>query len=1063
MPVLDNYTLYLSHLASSIICTVMMLILWRHNRHSWKGLGWWLMAFAAHVAALGTVLLYGVVPDWFLTPTSNTLFMGSFVALQVGAKRFLGKTVSPMRQGLLLMLFWAINFAFTLVWPSPGVRISSIALGTLLICTQGLSLWRTAEAETRRVMRILLWVGAGFALVSVIRIAFVALLASENGAFQLATAEAIALLLYQIGFIALTFGLSFTVNLRVTLARDAQEMALRASEEQFRTLFETIPQGVLYLDAEGYVRQANPAARSILGLDQEQMVGRASVDPHWRTVHEDGSDFPPAEHPALVALRTGEPVLDCTMGIFNPHIETWRWVVINAVPQFRPGDMHPYQVYVTLTDITARRAKEAALRASEERYRTLVELSPDGIGILDRRGRFLTGNERFVRMHGYARVAELVGHSIRDFITPQELSKLLKSIMPVLQSGAVAHGVEAEARLRDGNSMIAEYSVAAIPWSEASGGTAHIVSVRDVTERRQLLDALHAAREHLEARVQERTSALEAEVGERKAAEAIAVKRARELATLHALSRAVSASLAPQTVMDAALDESITLPSADIALLFLRRDRQALELAGQRVKQLSWQMDTAEVARLAAGLSAAGVLEGTLLYCGDTVNALQCPFTTNPALHSLIALPLQSSATVMGALVLGARTAAAFVEQRAFLETVADHVAVGLQNALWYQEIGERSAGLEELVAERTFELRTERDRTQAILDTLGEAVTVTDMEGQVLFANPAKFRLTGRSGEALLGQPLWQRWSGPPPAEIWPTIRRILGAEGLWHGEISEQRQDGAVVITATTGALLRSPDTAAADSSIVWVQRDITPLKEAERLKNAFVSNVSHELRTPLAVITLTADNLLTFYERLDESRRQRMIEAIHTQTQQLTRLIEDVLQVSRLDDGRVSLARDWVDLAQLVQQETENCRPLASQKAQQLTVECEVTAQVWANERQLGRALGNLLSNAIKFTPAEGHITCSCSIETTAADSWAVIQVADTGPGIAIEDLPHLFERFYRSQSVTGIPGTGLGLPIAQDLAHMHGGEIGVLSTPGVGSTFTLRLPLTQEACA
>ncbi|OQA18001.1 MAG: Sensor histidine kinase TmoS [Chloroflexi bacterium ADurb.Bin360] len=766
------------------------------------------------------VLLYGVLPDWFLIPTSNTLFIGSFVALQVGVLRFLGRAVSPARRVLLLMLFWMTNFIFTLLWSNPGVRISTIGVGTILICIQGFFTWRTAEAETRRLMRVLVWVGVGFSLISVIRIVFVVLLASEKGVSHLATAEAIALLLYQICFIALTFVLSFVVNLRISLARDTQELALRASEEQFRTLFETIPQGVLYLDAEGYVRQANPAARSILELDQEGLLGCASVNPRWCTVHEDGSDFPPAEHPALVALRTGEPVLDCTMGVFNPLVETWRWIVVNAVPQFQPGKARPYQVYVTLTDITERKAKEAALRASEERYRKLVELSPDGIGILDRRGRFVTGNERFGWMHGCARGEELVGQSIRDFVTPQELSKLLGTVLPILQSGAAAHGVEAETHLRDGSSMIAEYSAASIAWSEAPDDEAYIVSVRDVTERRQLLDALQVAREHLEARVQERTYTLEAEIGKRKAAEATAVKRALELATRHTLSRAVSVNLAPETVIDAALDGSIALPGVDLVLLFLRRDDQVLELVGQRVKQLPWQMDAAEGARLAAGLGAAGVLEGAPLYCGDTVNALQCPFTTDPELHSLIALPLHSGATVIGVLVLGATGVDAFAEQRAFLETVADHVAVGLQNALRYQEIGERSAGLEELVAERTFELRTARDRTQAILEALGEAVTVTDMEGQVLFANPAKFSLLGCPEEELLGRPLWQWWSSLSPAETWSTIQRSLRSAGMWQGEITLRNQDGGAVILATTGTLLRHAGVAAADVGIVWVQ---------------------------------------------------------------------------------------------------------------------------------------------------------------------------------------------------------------------------------------------------
>ncbi len=140
--------------------------------------------------------------------------------------------------------------------------------------------------------------------------------------------------------------------------RKRAEEALRESEEKYRTLFETMIQGVVYQEASGKIISTNSAAERILGLTLDQMQGRTSIDPRWKTIHEDGLDFPGETHPAMVALRTGEPVKDVVMGIYNPAKEQYYWIIVNAVPQFRVGEDKPYQVYTTFNDITERKRME---------------------------------------------------------------------------------------------------------------------------------------------------------------------------------------------------------------------------------------------------------------------------------------------------------------------------------------------------------------------------------------------------------------------------------------------------------------------------------------------------------------------------------------------------------------------------------------------------------------------------------------------------------------------------------------------------------------------------------
>lgn len=158
---------------------------------------------------------------------------------------------------------------------------------------------------------------------------------------------------------------------RMNLAREAE----KASKHRFQLLFETMAQGVVFQDAEGAITAANPAAEQILGLSLDQMQGRTSLDPRWRAVHADGSDFPGSEHPGMQALQTGKPVNSVIMGVFNPQEEAYRWLLVSATPDYMEGETRPYQVYATFTDITARKQSEETLeRALQEKEALLREL-----------------------------------------------------------------------------------------------------------------------------------------------------------------------------------------------------------------------------------------------------------------------------------------------------------------------------------------------------------------------------------------------------------------------------------------------------------------------------------------------------------------------------------------------------------------------------------------------------------------------------------------------------------------------------------------------------------------
>ncbi|KAG7368114.1 PAS domain S-box containing protein [Nitzschia inconspicua] len=145
------------------------------------------------------------------------------------------------------------------------------------------------------------------------------------------------------------------------------EEALRQSEERHRTLFETTTQGVVYQDANGGIISVNPSAERILGLTLDQMMGRTSVDPRWKAVKEDGSDYPGETHPAMMALSTGKAVTNAIMGVYHPAEEKQHWISIDAIPLFKPNETQPFQVYTTFTDITEQKNVERAILRAKEK------------------------------------------------------------------------------------------------------------------------------------------------------------------------------------------------------------------------------------------------------------------------------------------------------------------------------------------------------------------------------------------------------------------------------------------------------------------------------------------------------------------------------------------------------------------------------------------------------------------------------------------------------------------------------------------------------------------------
>lgn len=241
---------------------------------------------------------------------------------------------------------------------------------------------------------------------------------------------------------------------------------------------------------------------------------------------------------------------------------------------------------------------------------------------------------------------------------------------------------------------------------------------------------------------------------------------------------------------------------------------------------------------------------------------------------------------------------------------------------------------------------------------------------------------------------------------------------------------------------------------SGVIYaVVRDITDYKNAEQLKDEFFALVSHELRTPLTSIIGYLE--LAEESELDEETEE-FLKVIKRNTKRLARLVGDLLYVARLESGKEMIVdHREMDLAKTVRLSADAALPVANSNGVSLETTIEVDpAEINGDKERIGQAIDNLISNALKFTPKGGSVRVDLR---DLGDEWGV-SVTDTGPGISEADQRHLFERFYRTDSVirAGIPGVGLGLPIVRAIISQHDGRVEVRSEPGAGAAFSLIIP-------
>lgn len=441
---------------------------------------------------------------------------------------------------------------------------------------------------------------------------------------------------------------------------------------------------------------------------------------------------------------------------------------------------------------------------------------------------------------------------------------------------------------------------------------------------------------------------------------------------------------------------------------------------------------------------------------GDAVVRMSLPLTEVSALVSNVKEQVIGAVLVAGLLMAGAGwyVAKRIGDGLRAMRDQAAAVAAGDYNARLVpartQELGDVGRAFNFMTAtlrDTLEELELVRARLEATLVNLTDGVVITDEDGRVVLMNDAARAMLAVRG-AVIGESLM--WVGRDHELSELVDQAVVECGDAMERVIQHGRSGRTLQIAARC---LEAPD----ERIGVVVLRDITELRKLEGVRRDFVANVSHELRTPLTSIRAMVETLEA--GALDDPEVSgEFLSRIITEVDRLADMVDELLDLARLESDRLRLALDWLDPGEVAREAESRLAAQIARSGLHITVSTEPGLPLLRADRtRIGQVLLNLIHNAVKFTPAGGFISLAVSEQ----DGWIVYQVEDTGVGVDSEDIDRLFERFYKADRSRRSHGTGLGLAIAKHIVQAHGGAIEARRNRPHGMVFTFRLPVAGPA--
>jgi PAS domain S-box-containing protein len=426
-----------------------------------------------------------------------------------------------------------------------------------------------------------------------------------------------------------------------------------------------------------------------------------------------------------------------------------------------------------------------------------------------------------------------------------------------------------------------------------------------------------------------------------------------------------------------------------------------------------------------------------------------------------VVAPLVVGEDVIGAIMVFHRKVSYFTDDALeMVKAIGSQVAIAINNAQLYELIRDQAERLGQHL--RTQQM--EASRQTAILEAVADGVLVTDAANQITFVNASAERILNLTAARLEGQPL-ENFAGLFGKTTHTWVQTVQD----WSEHPSSQRSgetyaeqisldNGRVVLVHLAPVMWQNEFL-----GTVSIFRDITHEVEVDRLKSEFVATVSHELRTPMTSIRGYVDILLMGAAGALTEGQAHFLDIVKGNTERLNVLVNDLLDISRIESGRVTLSMQMVDLHEVAEEVVADVLRRSQEENKPMAVILDAEQKlprVQADPERMRQVIGNLADNAYNYTSANGQITIRLHRKNGAVQ----VDVQDSGIGIAIEHQDRVFDRFFRGEDplVLATPGTGLGLSIVKQLVEMHRGKIWMTSPglPGKGSTFSFTLPVDKN---
>jgi len=891
------------------------------------------------------------------------------------------------------------------------------------------------------------------------------------------------------------------------------EEALQIAEIRYRAVTESIAEGVVIQQMDGEITTCNTQAEKILGLTADQMVGRTSIDPMWHTIHEDGSAFLGETHPSMMALKTGQPISNVIMGIYQVD-GSLTWISINSQPIFRNEQVEPYAVVTSFIDITARKQAEDELHKLNEKIEAEVKQRTIELHEAEQRFEFALQNvpivifsqDRDLRYTwiynpalGY-KANEVVGKLDSDIMPLPETARQLTEI----KSRVLVTGIRERHEIYVPTEPLSQYyDLTVEPLFDEVGEIIGVTCVAlDITNIKQAQIKLQENQYFTQLIVDISPDIIYI----------YDLQKQRNIYVNNAIA-SLGYSASEIQIMGKDLFPTIIHPDDLIRIyeaqkqLDTAQDRDVFEieyrirkadgewrwfygrdsifardedgkvtqivgnaqditkrkLAEAQIKEIESQQKTI-LEHLPVGVIISSGIKQKMLY-------------QNPRFIKLFGYSSQDFLTVEQWWLLAypdpiyrewvanewnRRIAKAINEQKD-LEPMEVSIT-SKDGAVKYIRIHATIIGELNFVTfvdltdlhKTAIALRESEHHLQTIVSQSSDGIIILNQQGKIVFANPAAERIfnlhIGELKDVELGIPITIGRSFE--MDFLTSIGKIRTAEVL----VTKIEWDNQPSYLTSIRDIT---DRKQVEEHLLLANTELT---RATRLKDEFLANMSHELRTPLNSILGMSESLQEEILGALNDRQQMAIATIERGGQHLLELINDILDLAKIESGKLELHLEDALVQKICNDSLTFVKQLALKKNIKLVTQIpDAIIHINVDELRVRQALINLLTNAVKFTPEGGIVTLEVQIKSLKnidglTDTYIDFSVSDTGIGIAEQDIHKLFHTFVQIDSALNrkYAGTGLGLSLVKRIAEVHGGKVLLESVVDEGSRFTIRLP-------